>query len=70
MSSEDDEKVERMSAPPDFDGPTTDRKCTDILFAILILVCWTAMTGLGIWSWNNGDYRVVLYPMDYAGNIC
>jgi choline transporter-like protein 2/4/5 len=68
-TSEDGEK-EGMIAPPDFDGPTTDRKCTDILFAILILVCWVAMTGLGIYSWNNGDYRAVLYPMDYDGNIC
>jgi len=28
------------------------------------------MTGLGIYSYNNGDYRAVLYPMDYDGNIC
>ena len=61
---------ERMSAPPDFDGPTTERRCTDILFAMLILVCWAAMTGVGIYSSQNGDYRAVLYPMDYAGNIC
>eukprot|EP00553_Chaetoceros_curvisetus_P002314 CAMPEP_0204633502 /NCGR_PEP_ID=MMETSP0717-20131115/27356_1 /ASSEMBLY_ACC=CAM_ASM_000666 /TAXON_ID=230516 /ORGANISM="Chaetoceros curvisetus" /LENGTH=62 /DNA_ID=CAMNT_0051651687 /DNA_START=66 /DNA_END=251 /DNA_ORIENTATION=+ len=28
------------------------------------------MTALGVYSWNNGDHRAVLYPMDYSGNIC
>lgn len=60
----------RLSAPPDFDGPTANRKCTDIIFFILIFSMWVAMTAVGIYSWRNGDYRTVLYPMDYAGNIC
>ncbi len=61
---------DRLNAPADFDGPTHNRRCTDILFSILIVLMWTAMTVLGIYSWNNGDYRAILYPMDYAGNIC
>jgi hypothetical protein len=69
-SDNGDYNKDRLSAPADFDGPTGNRKCTDILFALLMLVMWASMTALGIYSWNNGDYRAVLYPMDYAGNIC
>lgn len=60
----------RMEAPADFDGPTRHRSCTDVIFALLMLVSWVAMTAIGIYAWNHGDYRVVLYPMDYDGNIC
>eukprot|EP00586_Coscinodiscus_wailesii_P007425 CAMPEP_0172491650 /NCGR_PEP_ID=MMETSP1066-20121228/22527_1 /TAXON_ID=671091 /ORGANISM="Coscinodiscus wailesii, Strain CCMP2513" /LENGTH=613 /DNA_ID=CAMNT_0013260811 /DNA_START=293 /DNA_END=2134 /DNA_ORIENTATION=- len=28
------------------------------------------MTGIGAYSMSNGDYRRVIYPMDYSGNIC
>jgi hypothetical protein len=60
----------RFQAPADFDGPTASRSCTDLLFAMLIMLCWGAMSGIGIYSYNNGDHRAVLYPMDYEGNIC
>ena len=28
------------------------------------------MTGLGIYAMQNGDYRLILYPLDYDGNVC
>lgn len=28
------------------------------------------MTGLGIYGVQNGDYRLLLYPLDFDGNIC
>jgi len=28
------------------------------------------MTGLGIYGMQNGDYRLILYPLDYDGNVC
>ena len=31
---------------------------------------WLSMTGLGIYAYQNGDYRLILYPLDYAGNVC
>lgn len=31
---------------------------------------WLSMTGLGIYSYREGDYRLILYPLDYAGNVC
>lgn len=66
----DTDNGEKMTAPPDFDGPTTERKCTDILCSILLLVMWGVMTGIGIYAYRHGDFRVVFYPMDYDGNIC
>jgi len=71
MSNDDDDESNiKLQAPSDFDGPTKERKCTDILCTLLLLVMWAAMTGVGIYAVKNGDYRVVLYPMDYTGNIC
>ena len=63
----DEEKLVRSA---DFDGPTRNRHCTDILCLGLIIACWVAMTIIGIYAINEGDYRIVLYPMDYDGNIC
>ena len=71
MAEEDEARMgTKLSAPADFDGPKASRHCTDI-FCMLLLVCtWIAMTALGIYAIRNGDYRVVVYPLDYDGNIC
>lgn len=60
----------KFTAPPDFDGPTKNRHCTDVLCFALIVSMWIAMTGVGIYAVQNGDYRLVLFPLDYDGNIC
>uniref|UniRef100_A0A7S2HA85 Choline transporter-like protein n=1 Tax=Helicotheca tamesis TaxID=374047 RepID=A0A7S2HA85_9STRA len=64
------DESEKLVAPADFDGPTKDRHCTDIFCSILLLCMWIAMTGLGAYAATNGDFRVILYPLDYDGNIC
>ena len=28
------------------------------------------MTGLGVYAIQNGDYRLILYPLEYDGNFC
>lgn len=28
------------------------------------------MTGLGIYAMREGDYELILYPLDYQGNLC
>lgn len=61
---------DKLVAPPDFDGPTSHRRCTDILCLPLLFCMWAAMTGLGVYSMSEGDYRVLLSPMDYDGNVC
>lgn len=64
------EMGDKLQAAPDFDGPTSDRRCTDILCTLLIFVMWAAMTFLGVQAVNGGDYRIILYPLDYDGNVC
>mmetsp|Transcript_627 Transcript_627/g.1147 ORF Transcript_627/g.1147 Transcript_627/m.1147 type:complete len:656 (-) Transcript_627:236-2203(-) len=70
MGREDEDLGEKLSAPPDFDGPTANRRCTDVLCTILLWCMWICMTGLGIFCIQNGDYRLILYPLDYDGNVC
>jgi len=66
----DDEETEKLVAPADFDGPTANRHCTDVLCSLLLFVMWAAMSFIGISAYKDGDYRIVLYPLDYDGNIC
>ena len=70
MTHRSAEGTDKLHAPADFAGPVAQRKCTDIFCALLLLLSWLAMTGLGVYSYLYGDYRVVLYPMDYDGNLC
>jgi len=48
MSSEDADLGEKLSAPPDFNGPTSKRHMTDILCTVLLWCMWITMTGLGL----------------------
>lgn len=64
----DEDCGEPLIAPPDFDGPTAKRHFTDVLCTLLLWIMWISMTGLGIYAIQNGDYRLILYPLDYAGN--
>eukprot|EP00585_Thalassiosira_rotula_P006890 CAMPEP_0196143382 /NCGR_PEP_ID=MMETSP0910-20130528/13213_1 /TAXON_ID=49265 /ORGANISM="Thalassiosira rotula, Strain GSO102" /LENGTH=659 /DNA_ID=CAMNT_0041404827 /DNA_START=380 /DNA_END=2359 /DNA_ORIENTATION=+ len=68
--SNDENVGEKLTAPPDFDGPTSNRRMTDVLCTLLLLGMWISMTGLGIYGMQNGDYRLILYPLDYDGNVC
>ena len=61
---------EKLEAPVGFDGPSNDRVCTDILCNLLFLAMVAAMTGVGIYALQEGDYRLVLNPMDSDGNVC
>lgn len=72
MTDENDEidGGQKLEAPADFDGPTKNRKCTDVLCSLLFIAALTVMTAVGTRAVVEGDYRVVLYPMDYDGNIC
>lgn len=68
--SENQIDSETLTAPPDFSGPVQNRKCTDIFCLFLLLASWAALTFIGVTAYALGDHRVVLYPMDYDGNIC
>ena len=65
----DEDCGEPLIAPPDFNGPSSaKRHFTDVLCTLLLWIMWISMTGLGIYAIQNGDYRLILYPLDYAGN--
>jgi hypothetical protein len=59
-----------LEAPDDFDGPVQTRQCTDVFCLLLIFMMWISMTAIGAYSLKNGDYRLLLHPIDYDGNIC
>eukprot|EP00577_Skeletonema_sp_RCC1716_P030278 CAMPEP_0113434882 /NCGR_PEP_ID=MMETSP0013_2-20120614/35917_1 /TAXON_ID=2843 ORGANISM="Skeletonema costatum, Strain 1716" /NCGR_SAMPLE_ID=MMETSP0013_2 /ASSEMBLY_ACC=CAM_ASM_000158 /LENGTH=42 /DNA_ID=CAMNT_0000325095 /DNA_START=122 /DNA_END=247 /DNA_ORIENTATION=+ /assembly_acc=CAM_ASM_000158 len=42
MSSKDADLGEKLSAPPDFNGPTSKRHMTDILCTVLLWCMWIA----------------------------
>ena len=65
-----EEMGHKLTAPPDFDGPASsyDRRVTDVLCTVLLWAMWISMTVLGVYAMRNGDYRVLLHPLDYAGN--
>jgi hypothetical protein len=68
----DEEAHQKLIAPPDFRGPvdSTQRYCTDVLCLFFIVLTWVLMTILGVYAIHNGDYRYIIYPLDYQGNIC
>ena len=66
--TQEEEMGDKLTAPPDFSGPTSNRRHTDILCNVLLWCMWISMTGLGIYGMQNGDYRLMIYPLDYAGN--
>eukprot|EP00638_Chattonella_subsalsa_P003467 CAMPEP_0117771204 /NCGR_PEP_ID=MMETSP0947-20121206/24314_1 /TAXON_ID=44440 /ORGANISM="Chattonella subsalsa, Strain CCMP2191" /LENGTH=449 /DNA_ID=CAMNT_0005596497 /DNA_START=161 /DNA_END=1508 /DNA_ORIENTATION=+ len=65
-----DEKQTLEGAHPDFNGPVEKRKCTDVMFFILLVAIWICMTGLGANSCTYGSPRRLLGPIDSDGQIC
>lgn len=59
----------RMSTPPGW-KVTNRRNCTDVLFALMLLSMWGAMTCFGVNAIKNGNLRLLVSPMDHEGNIC
>jgi len=45
MAEEKQDMGEKLTAPADFAGPSSNRGCTDILCLLLIVAHWVAMTG-------------------------
>jgi hypothetical protein len=70
MADDEPEMGNKLTAPPDFSGPTSSRRFTDVICTLLLWIMWISMTGLGIYAIQNGDYRLILYPLDYDGNVC
>ena len=58
-----------LAAPEGFDGPVK-RRCTDVLFMLLLIASWVAMTVIGIDSVKKGDPDKLINGVDYQGRIC
>mmetsp|Transcript_1145 Transcript_1145/g.1484 ORF Transcript_1145/g.1484 Transcript_1145/m.1484 type:complete len:788 (-) Transcript_1145:543-2906(-) len=65
-----DEKQTLEGAHPDFNGPVEKRKCTDVMFFILLVAIWICMTGLGADSCTHGSPWRLVAPTDSDGKIC
>jgi hypothetical protein len=64
------EAHQKLQAPPDWDGPIHQRHCTDSACLALLLVALIVFSWIGLYAIQRGDARVIVYPMDYDGNIC
>ena len=47
-----------------------EREHTDILFGLLILLCWLAMTIIGVTAIQEGDPNILINGIDYKGRVC
>ncbi len=64
------EAHQKLQSPPDWDGPIQERTCTDPGCFILLLIFLLVFSWIGLNATQKGDPRVIVYPMDYEGNIC
>jgi len=47
-----------------------ERHCTDVLFLLAFLAFWVGALVIAILAFQNGDPEVLLYGLDYQGNLC
>mmetsp|Transcript_9926 Transcript_9926/g.14760 ORF Transcript_9926/g.14760 Transcript_9926/m.14760 type:complete len:681 (-) Transcript_9926:285-2327(-) len=74
----DDDVQDFLNEEKTVDIPGKRRSCTDVLFALLIICAWTAMSGVGLASVGvieseyipKGDPDRLTHGLDYEGNIC
>jgi len=55
----------------DYTGPeAVARKCTDVIFSILIIATWVCLTGVGIQAVKMGNIYYLTNAIDYKGRVC
>lgn len=62
-------KMKQLQAPEDIEGGA-NRRCTDVLFMLALVMTWVAMTYLGADGIENGDPHLLVNGIDYNGRIC
>ena len=75
---ESNSEENKLEAGSSFAGPTTDRKCTDILWLLIIIAHWVAVTYLGFvaFGWiesakiGQGAPQILTNWIDHNGYIC
>lgn len=64
-------KGEDYQAPKHLeDGPQKERKCTDVLFAIIYFLFVSAMIGCSVYGYVKGSPAKLFAPIDAEGHIC
>lgn len=77
----DDQKLAKKGSDEssgDYSPVDGKRRCTDVLFLLLLIGAWAAMTGVGLAATGiiesehiqKGDPRRLVNGMDYHGNLC
>ncbi|CAM9251312.1 unnamed protein product, partial [Choristocarpus tenellus] len=59
----------QLKAPEDIENGA-NRRCTDVLFMLILVLEWIVMTALGAESISTGDPRLLVNGIDYNGRIC
>jgi len=47
-----------------------ERSCRDMLFLLIFLAFWLGMFYVGGYGFGKGDPRILIYGLDYKGNLC
>lgn len=68
--SDDQDFGDPRTYDPDFQGPTADRSCTDVLCCMIFILFVVGYILLGLLAWTHGDPRRVAYPTDSQGHFC
>ena len=55
---------------PVLNGPPRERKCTDILCALLCVLFVGLIIVISIWAYKEGDLNKIAMPFDSDGNPC
>lgn len=48
-------------------GPTEDRKCTDVVCLLIFLLFWAATGFIAVSTYSRGTFDKVMRPVDYYG---
>lgn len=62
--------ADKISPPPDFDGPVRSRRITDPLCFLVLLGTWGVTSWMGVWLVQKGNYNTFVLPTDYKGRVC
>lgn len=65
-----EEKSQALQYDPDFDGPTKNRSCTDIICCLLFVVFIAGLGIISYFAFKYGDPSLLLNPVNSEGEMC
>lgn len=63
---DDDDYGDKLTAPPDFDGPigSDRRKVTDPCCALLLVAAWEIFVAVGVYAHQNWNIERIVHPSE------